>query len=134
MSSHTERRSGASLLPKSMHDPDFLSLMRQPVTQDMVTYIAQKVTSLIVVEDATRTTGLPTPPHTPHKTSFSEKQAETTAGLPPLEDFIAHLVLQANVQVPTLLTTLIYLERLRTRLPKMAKGALCSPPLNNRLR
>ncbi|KAK8014085.1 hypothetical protein PG990_007381 [Apiospora arundinis] len=48
------------------------------------------------------------------------------AGLPTLEKFITQLVVSSNVQVPTLMSTLVYLNRLKSRLQPMAKGLRCT--------
>ena len=44
--------------------------------------------------------------------------------LPPLHNFIQRLVSKSNVSTATFLTTVVYLDRLRTKLPKLARGMI----------
>ncbi|KAJ2552208.1 PHO85 cyclin-1 [Coemansia sp. RSA 1933] len=61
---------------------------------------------------------LPSPPATPG--------AGTLSNIPPLDVFITNLVLRSRVQAGTLICTLVYLQRLRHRLPKEARGMECT--------
>ncbi|KAJ2887381.1 hypothetical protein IWW38_005152, partial [Coemansia aciculifera] len=56
---------------------------------------------------------LPSPPTTPGSNALSS--------VPPLDMFITNLVLRSRVQAGTLICTLVYLRRLRRRLPKEAR-------------
>lgn len=116
------RRHPASLLPISAHNPRLLRLVRERVTYDMVIFVAEQVIrALPLVDDPEPLSGaLLTPPHTPLKKTFAGDVEDSP--LPKLHDFIASIVDASHVQVPVLLCTVLFLERLRTRLPDMAKG------------
>jgi PHO85 cyclin-1 len=101
----------------------------QPVSRDMIAYLATAANNVISCDSTlmppapVESRNLPpTPPKSPEpRTVRSEDGA-----LPTLEEFITQLVVSSNVQVPTLMSTLVYLNRLKSKLQPMARGLRCT--------
>jgi G1/S-specific cyclin PLC1 len=80
-----------------------------PVSKEMVSYLARKASQVIRCER---------PPRSSHLRSLPK--------LPPIEAFITSLVERSHMQVSTLMTSLVYLNRLKVKLPAVAKGKRCT--------
>ncbi|BEJ17155.1 hypothetical protein CspHIS471_0605560 [Cutaneotrichosporon sp. HIS471] len=92
------------------HDPRLLEFIRSDVSHELIEFISRTTTSVIA-----------------SSTAIDPKTIQRTDGnFPSLTTFIAVVCEQSNVQVSTLLATIVYLERLRTRLPRVAKGLPCT--------
>ena len=104
----SERRA-AELNQKSLEH-----FIYQPVSRDMIDYLAGAARNVIPCDSSY---DLPTPPRTPEPADKS---------LPTLEEFITQLVTSSNVQVPTLMSSLVYLNRLKSRLQPQARGLKCT--------
>lgn len=101
-----------------------------PVSQHMINHLARQASLVIRCEQSSSTVSsskatLLTPPSTPPPEGY-EREAAQLPPLPSLESFITSLVNRSHVQAATLMTSLVYLARLQSRLPPVAKGMRCT--------
>ena len=98
-----------------------------PVSIEMIEHLATKASEVICCEDRTLSQDgnlPPTPPSTPPRDARARIRSNTE--LPSVYDFILSLCKRSYVNVKTLMTSLVYLARLKSRLPSVAKGMPCT--------
>ncbi|KAM0331436.1 hypothetical protein ACHAQA_003109 [Verticillium albo-atrum] len=103
----------------------------QPVTKQMIAYLAGAAFNVIACDSHLMPPGA-AEAHKNHQLPPAPSRTEPRcvrnedADLPTLEAFITQLVVSSNVQVPTLMSTLVYLGRLKSKLQPMARGLRCT--------
>ncbi|QPG74708.1 hypothetical protein FOA43_002041 [Brettanomyces nanus] len=93
--------------------------LNSPVTQDMIHHLVNVTLQILPCESSkTITQQLPSPPNSP--------PVFKTKSLPSLMTFISKLVRYTNVYTGTLMATIVYMNRLKSRLPQDAQGVACT--------
>ncbi|ROT36215.1 hypothetical protein SODALDRAFT_242133, partial [Sodiomyces alkalinus F11] len=100
---------------EELNDAALNHFIYQPVSQQMIAYLAGAALNVIACDS----------PNLPRGRKARVVQPEVD-DLPTLENFITQLVTSSNVQVPTLMSTLVYLTRLRSKLQPAARGIPCT--------
>ncbi|KAK0739015.1 hypothetical protein B0T21DRAFT_134997 [Apiosordaria backusii] len=118
--------------PADLNAAALESFVYTRVDKEMIRYLAKAAFNVIQcdptmmppppAQESRSSSRLPSPPRTPPPRAVRCEDGS----LPTLEEFITQLVRTSNVQVPTLMSTLVYLNRLKTRLQPMAKGLRCT--------
>ncbi|KAG6006216.1 hypothetical protein E4U21_007255 [Claviceps maximensis] len=108
----------------------------QPVSREMISFLAEAARNVITCDSALMPSSSTneseqqssdnplTPPRSPKSEAVDTETVDNT--LPSLVEFITQLVVSSNVQVPTLMSTLVYLTRLKSKLQPMARGLRCT--------
>ncbi|KAI5950018.1 PCL2 [Candida theae] len=109
-----------------MSDREALKLFsRQPVNLDMINFLVSTTNSIIQVkpQQPQQPQQLPSPASS-YSSSLVDSAPEIVSINPPitLTQFIKNLIKYSNVQTPTLMATLVYLNKLRNYLPANAVG------------
>ncbi|KAF0554709.1 g1/S-specific cyclin plc1 [Gigaspora margarita] len=91
------------------------------ITHQMIAHVARKAAEVIPCD----------PPPTGQQqisqlANLTRALGDDNQPLPPLLSFIHRLVVKSNVSTATFLTTIVYLDRLRNKLPKLARGMHCT--------
>lgn len=93
----------------------------QPASQDMISFLALAAQNVITCDMLTYGNQ-----QRPHPTFLGTPESESSLtddeGLPTMEQFITKLFFSSNIQVSTLMSTLIYMDRLKSRLQRQARG------------
>ena len=115
------------LTPEDVNKTALEHFVYQPVSREMIAYLAEAAQKVIscdasLMPPASQKKLPPTPPRSPEPRAVKTDDSS----LPTLEEFITQLVVSSNVQVPTLMSTLVYLTRLKSTLQPMARGLRCT--------
>lgn len=115
------RNCSSSLVPTNTHDVQLLRLLSLPVSHQMVAYVAAFTNAL--VGDNLRVRSPTDSNESIEEEYYPRKQrSQRSSNLPKLEAFIHHVCKRSALSTPTLMTSLIYLSRLRSRMPNKAAG------------
>ncbi|KAL2116028.1 hypothetical protein VTJ04DRAFT_10283 [Mycothermus thermophilus] len=95
----------------------------QPVDKQMIRYLAKAASNVIQCDPNMMP---PRQQQSPRRDTSPRAVRSSDGALPSVEEFITQLVVSSNVQVPTLMSSLVYLRRLKSRLQPQAKGLRCT--------